>query len=221
MSRSTTSFLAAAFLMSAALTMAQETAHAPDFTGDWRYDPARSDLPWAHGGPSGGRRGMGGPGGTGAPVGMRGRGGGGEGDQGWSGRYGAGREGGRSRGMRPRGAADADSSRRPARMPDVMHVTQTASLVSFEDSTGVVFEEVATAGAAADTFLRAPGALHVAGRWMEGRLIIDRPSQGKMAVSDTLSLEDAGRSLVVRTHVAGGDFAARDWKRVYRSAATP
>jgi len=106
------------------------------------------------------------------------------------------------------------------RLPEVMHITATPALVSVEDSSGTVLEEIATVSAQADTFARAPGAPHIEGQWKGDKLVIEREGpRGK--VTETISLEDKGATLVFHTRMeSSGDMPSREFKRVYRRVTT-
>jgi hypothetical protein len=161
----------------------------PDFQGAWRLDKSASDAPpKREGNGSGGwRRGRGpGGGGAGAPP-----------------------PGGPEGGRRP-GA----SGRRPVPLPDLMHVTHTETMVSFEDSAGTVIQEITTAPEA-DTLLHVPGALLLHGTWKDQALEVQR-SGARGTVRQAYAIEDGGRSLVVRTTVSPADGESRTFKRVYR-----
>jgi hypothetical protein len=97
-----------------------------------------------------------------------------------------------------------------------MHLTQTATIVSIEDSTGAVLQEITTLGGAKDTLTHAPGAQVAEGAWKDGVLTVERQSpRGK--ITQTISLGDKGGSLVVLTHIdMGGDNPPREFKRVYQ-----
>src|SRR5262245_11986284 len=142
----------------------------PDLTGDWRFDPKHSDAPPGPGGPGGGgfHGGYGGHGGMGGGMGGGGWGGGGGGGM-W------GRMRGCHGGDGERGGAEsAARGERPVRLPDLIHITQTDELVSFEDSTGAVLQEITTIGAIKDTLVHAPGAEVIPGRWDKDKLECDR-----------------------------------------------
>jgi hypothetical protein len=207
---------------------AQEAQQAPDLNGQWRFEPKRSDTmpgPEAGGERRGPRGGMGGEGGGYGGGGGSGGFGGGHGG-GYGGGYGGGRGGGfgggggrggrggsggeGDQGPRPEGAAQ-----RPVRLPDLIHITQTDEIVSFEDSTGTVLREITTLGAAKDTLSHAPGAQVASGVWDAQKLVVERQSpRGK--VTETIDLEDKGRLLVIRTKIEGvGDQPAREFKRAY------
>jgi hypothetical protein len=175
----------------------------PDLTGTWRFEPKRSDSMQRpeggsmehgpRGGMGRGDRGPGGPGGN-AERGPRGGGPGG-----------------------PGGSGPPDGTARPPRLPDLMHVTMTATLVSFEDSTGKVLQEITTLAGAADQQGHAPGAQVLTGEWKSGQLEIQRPGRGEMKVTETITLEENGALLVIRTAMpAFGDRPARERKHVYR-----
>jgi hypothetical protein len=106
---------------------------------------------------------------------------------------------------------------RPVRLPDLMHVTQTASVVSFEDSNGTVLREITTLGGAKDTLSHAPRARVLTGEWKSGTLQVLRPGRGEMKMTDTLTLEEKGDLLVIHTKIeSSGDLPAREFKRAYR-----
>jgi hypothetical protein len=101
------------------------------------------------------------------------------------------------------------------RLPDLIHITQTEELVSFEDSTGAVLQEITTIGAAKDTLAHATGAQVIAGRWDKDKLEYDREGpRGK--VVQTFSLEDDGKRLVLHVKMEGsGEMPTREFKRSY------
>src|SRR6185369_12555518 len=119
-------------------------ADSPDLTGEWRLDPAHSDMP-----PSGGGGGEHGEHGRGGGWGGHhgGGGGGGYGGGGYGGHHG----GSGSEGANAGSSGGGGGGGRNARLPALIHITQTPTLVSFEDSTGVVLQEIATVAAVADT----------------------------------------------------------------------
>ena len=176
-----------------------------DLTGDWKLDLAHSDMPPQGGGEHGG----GGGGGYGGHHGGGGNGSGGGG--GWGGHHGG-------PGGAP-GGASAGGGGRGVRLPELIHITQTPTLVSFEDSSGVVLQEIATVVAAADTMTRAPGALHVAGTWDGKSLTVTHESpRGK--VKETWQLEKSGQSLD-QVVAFDSEQGTRTMKRVYRRVETP
>lgn len=189
----------------------------PDLNGDWRFDADHSEMPQAPpGGSSHGGGSWGGGGGGGMSGGGWGGGGGGH-HGGWGGGGGGGHHGG--------GDASAHGGEggkpRMARLPDLLHITQTATIVSFEDSAGAVVREVATVPAAADTFARAPNAEHIAGQWESGKLVIHRTGPHDAKITETISLTNKGRMLVIDDQIeANGDMPAREFKRVYTRSTT-
>jgi hypothetical protein len=200
----TASLLALLVAGSGTPARAADAPKLPDLTGDWRLDPKRSDALPAPGGPGGGGGGGGGGhhggwGGGGGHGGYGGHGGGGGGSE-------AGEGGGSEHGQ-------GGNAARPVRLPDLMHITQTRTMVSFEDTTGHVLREITTVSAAADTFAHAPGALQAHGDWKGDQLVVERSGQrGKL--TETITLEDQGQSLVIHTRV-DGNGQSREFKRVY------
>ena len=202
---------------------ATATPAAPmDLSGSWQLDPAHSDMPpsggggerGGHGGGGGGHHhGGGGYGGGGGGYGGGGYGGGGGG--GWGGHHGG-------PGGPPEGAnagSGGGGGGRGVRLPEQIHITQTPTLVSFEDSTGTVLQEIATVAAAADTMTRAPGALHVAGSWDGKSLTVTRDGpRGK--VKETWQLEKSGQALD-QVIAFDSEQGSRTMKRVYRRIVEP
>jgi hypothetical protein len=187
----------------AQVAQATGAGQVPELTGTWKFEPKRSDSmqrPENGSMERGPRGGMGGPGRTG----------------GWG--RGPGSPGGDAeRGPRGGGPGGPDGAPRPARLPDLMHVTMTATLVSFEDSTGRVLQEITTLAGAADRQVHAPGAQVLGGQWKGGKLEVQRPGRGGSMMTETITLEENGTLLVIHTAVpASGDRPARERKRVYR-----
>lgn len=178
---------------------------APDLTGTWKFEPKSSDSMQR---PEGGSREPGQRGGRGGPGGP-----GGDGERGPRGGGGPGGDG--ERGSRDGGGSGGAA--RPARLPDLMHVTMTPAIVSFEDSTGKVLQEITTLAGATDQQAHAPGAQVVSGEWKGDHLEIQRPGRGETKLTETITLEAKGTLLVIRTAMpAMGDRPAREHKRVYR-----
>jgi hypothetical protein len=175
-----------------------DSGQRPEFTGTWLLDPERSDLPMRNeAGTSRGTRGDGGRGGSGDGM----------------------REGGR--GERMAGGDRGGPRRIPGTMapvlPPLIHVTQTHSVVSLEDSTGAVLEEISLVPAAADTLAHAPGAQVSHGAWRDSALVVERGGRNGFSLTRAITLEDGGRILVMRTHFEAPDGGrARDFRRVYR-----
>ena len=116
-----------------------------------------------------------------------------------------------------RGPRGGGAGMRPARLPDLMHVTQTGTVVSFEDSSGAVVQEITTLAGAEDTLAHAPKAQVLSGQWTGDSLVVERlgPRGGKR--TEIISLEDKGSLLVIRTKIeSSGDLPAREFKRAYR-----
>ncbi|HYQ89966.1 MAG TPA: hypothetical protein VEU09_10120 [Candidatus Binatia bacterium] len=207
------SFLMVAVLSAGRPARAGEPTGPPDLTGDWRLDPKHSDTPQRPGG------GFGGGGGGGGRMGRRGGGGGGGG---WGGRGGGRRAGGGEGGSGERGAGEnggdpsMSAAGRPVRLPDLMHVTQSPVVVSFADSSGTVLREVADVPAEADTLPHAPGAEHLSGQWKGSKLVIQRTGPRDSKITETISLENKGKSLQIDTKIeSGGERPSREFKRVY------
>jgi len=170
---------------------AAQTAGAVDFSGDWVLDPSRSDLPPMRGG------GMRGDGGNGAF-----RRGGGD--------FGGRRDGGQG------DSARGDRRSRPGRLPPRFHVTETSNLLSFEDSTGAVIQEISTVPGTAASTPHASDVPRRAGAWKSGSLELVREGWGGSKVVETWSLQDQGASLVAQIRFQGGDRGDRTMRRVYR-----
>jgi hypothetical protein len=202
----------AGVMLAGAAAIGADGKTAPDLNGDWRFDPKRSDAPMRPGGEAeaqGGREGRGGRGGGGWG------GGGGGGRGGMGGRRGGG--GGEGRGGPGGGEGRAGGGdARPMRMPDFMHVTETSTVVSFEDTSGHVLREITTVPAEADTFAHAPGAMRLTGQWKGAELDVQGAGGRGGRMSEMITLEDGGNTLVIHTRIeASGDRPARDFKRVY------
>jgi hypothetical protein len=106
-------------------------------------------------------------------------------------------------------------------LPERIHITQTSTIVSFEDTSGVVLQEIATVPAPADTFPRAPGAAHLLGAWNGNSLELSRAAYGGAKATETWSLEDSGAALVSVVQVKGGPMGDVTMHRVYRRVSTP
>jgi hypothetical protein len=188
-----------------ALATSRAAKQPPDFHGRWRFDPSKSDAPNRP-------EGMGGPGGArGSGGGWRGgsRGGGGMGSGGRGGMGGGGR-GGEGR---PEGSGEGGGMRR-MRLPDFFSIQQEAQSIRIADSTGIVMEEIVTGSAAKDA--KTGDAAREIGHWSGDRLTVERQSPRGGTISETLSLADDGRTLIIRTTMgATGDRPAREFKRVY------
>jgi len=189
-----------------------------DFSGTWLLDLDHSDHPGRPGGPPPGM-GPGGPDG-GPPGGMAGGPHGGTGSGPPGGMSGGGPEGHGGPPSGGEGGPEATRGRGPAmRLPHRMHVTQTAQRVSFEDSTGAVVREIVITVAEADTFMHAPMADVVHGRWNKQKLETQRPGRFDTPIVETYTVEGNGKRLVIRTELPGNEqMPARTLKRVYGRA---
>ena len=200
---------------SAAPAQSSDTpAAAIDLTGDWRLDPAHSDMPPTGG--SGGERGEHGGGGGGGGYGGHHGGGGGYGGGhggGWGGHHGGGS------GSEGANAESGGGGGRGPRLPALIHITHTPTLVSFEDSTGAVLQEIATVAATADTMTRAPGALHVAGTW-DGKALTVTHESPRGKVKETWQLEKSGQA-IDQVIAFDSEQGSRTMRRVYRRVEQP
>ena len=185
------------------LACAETAAQRPDLTGQWRLDPKRSDTTKPPG--EGQRRGGGSGGGFGGgPPG--GGSGGGPPDMDESGSSRSSSESGRGGGAPPRP------------LPDLMHVTDSERIISFEDSTGTVLQEITVTASEseADTLTHAPGAQVFIGQWKDAKLEARRSGRGNLKITQNLTF--AGDTvLVIRTKMSGSDrMPANEFKRFYR-----
>jgi len=201
----------------------------PDFSGAWKLDPSKIDMPARpdNGGRGGGGRGgmMGGGGGGrhgggGGWGGGMGRGGGGGG----YGRHGGGEEGD-APGTPPEGAtagvaAGAASGRGGhLGMPSYLRVAQTSAELEFSDSAGTEVREIALVAAPFDSNMTQPKVPRDPGEWEKNKLEVEKLGPGDLKIKEEFSLEDAGQTLVVKTHVDGGRNGSREIKRVYRKVS--
>jgi hypothetical protein len=215
-------------IIAAALTVAgagmlacAEVAERPDLTGQWRLDPKRSDTMKAPGdgqrrGPRGGDSGGGPPGGGGGfgggPPGGGGFGGGPPGGGG----FGGGPPGEGQGGSSPSGTRGAP----PRPLPDLMHVTDSDRVISFEDSTGAVLQEITLTASESeqDTLVHAPGAQVFTGRWKDAKLEAKHSGRGGMKLTQNITFE-GDTVLIVRTKMGGSDgMPSNEFKRFYRRA---
>ncbi len=211
------------------LACAETAAQRPDLTGQWRLDPKRSDTTKPPG--EGQRRGGGSGGGFGGgPPGGGGGGGfgGGPPGGGGGGGFGGGPPGGGSGGGPPdmdesgSSRSSSESGRGggapPRPLPDLMHVTDSERIISFEDSTGTVLQEITVTASEseADTLTHAPGAQVFIGQWKDAKLEARRSGRGNLKITQNLTF--AGDTvLVIRTKMSGSDrMPANEFKRFYR-----
>jgi hypothetical protein len=190
--------LAGTVMIAGAATSARASSDKkpPDLSGEWRFDPSRSDHPGRPGGEGGWSRGprMGGRSGGGFPGGRRGGWGGGGGD-------------------RPEESGGTPGGRM-ARLPDLVRIEEGATYVRLADSTGTAIEEIATLGDDADTTSLPPEVPRLIGQWKGDRLEVKHDNGRGGKITETYSLEDKGRALVLKTKVeARRTF---EFKRVYQ-----
>jgi hypothetical protein len=108
---------------------------------------------------------------------------------------------------------------RPVRLPDLIHITQTLDIVSFEDSTGRVLQEIGLLDPKADTLMHSPGAVVVHGQWLGDTLDVERDGPRGKAIQGYY-LEDDGKTLVIHTRInTSGNENVIEFKRVYHRLA--
>jgi hypothetical protein len=200
--------LVATFISLAAATasLAGDSKQPPDLSGEWRLDPARSDMP-KRGGGSGGPRGgrMGGGGGWGGGTGGEGHRGGRRGGGGGGGRESGGPEAGQEGG-----------GMRPGRLPEDFRIQQGEGALWFADSTGTSLLEINTGNAGADTSARAKDVQQLTGHWKGSHLVVQHPSWRGGKITETYSIDSNANTLTIRTQVdSDGTMPAMDFKRVY------
>jgi hypothetical protein len=104
---------------------------------------------------------------------------------------------------------------RPVRLPDLMHVTQTLDIVSFEDSSGKVVQEIGLMAPEADTLLHSPGAAVMHGQWAGDTLDVERDGPRGKAIQGYY-LQDGGKTLVIHTRInTSSNENVIEFKRVY------
>jgi hypothetical protein len=179
--------------------------NVPDLTGTWRLDVANSSLPGA--GRFGGRRG---------PRG---------GDPGDARGGGRGRRGARG------GSGDTDRGdfqRRGPALPPMFSIESRGSVISFEDSTGTLFQEISIGSAAGSGDAnQSEEVRRLTGRYDDGALVVERAGRNGGTMVQTFKLADRGRRLEIRMERKGGSDGGRegrtggrkDIKLVYRRAA--
>jgi hypothetical protein len=170
----------------------QLTAAASDLAGEWRLDPAKSEMPTR-----GGRFGDGS---------RRGGGTKGDGRDGWSGRD----------GMRHRDGARGDKDGRGpgfrgrGRLPAFLTVTQSTGRVQLADSTGAVVQEIVIGSklsrpnSGEGRSENGPRVRQASGQWRNGILEVERTTP-RGTMTQTFALEDGGRTLVIRSARTGGE----------------
>ena len=96
---------------------------------------------------------------------------------------------------------------RSMRWPEVVRIERNRNEVRIEDRNGTLLERVVTRG-------RSRGNDVAVGSWKGNRLEIRREGRNGSWITETLTLEDRGRRMVVRTQMTGGG-AARAFTRSY------
>jgi hypothetical protein len=206
------------------LACAEEAAKRPDLTGQWRLDPKRSDTMKPPGdaqqrgsrdrGSGGGPPGGGGGGFGGGPPSGGGGGGFGGGPPGGGGGFG----GGPPDEDQNSSAKSTTRTAPPRPLPDLMHVTESDQLISFEDSTGAVLQEITLTASESekDTLVHAPGAQVFTGQWKDAKLEAKPSGRGGMKLTQAITFE-GDTVLIIRTKMAGsGQMPANEFKRFYR-----
>ena len=102
---------------------------------------------------------------------------------------------------------DRGYANRGTRWPDVVRIERNRNEVRIEDHNGTLLERVVTKG-------RSRGNDVAVGSWKGNRLEIRREGRNGNWITETLTLEDRGRRMVVRTQMTGGG-AARAFTRTY------
>lgn len=220
----------------ASATRALASDSLPDFSGAWKLDPSKSDMPQRPQGAGGGGGGMRG-GGMSGGGGRHGGGGGG----GWGGRGGGGGGGGgygRHGGGGGGGGGDADASTppsdataggdaaagghggpRPGWLPAFLRIAQTSTEVEFADSAGAEVREIALVAAPYDSNAAKPKVPRDPGEWDKSKLDVEKTGPGDLKIKEEFALEDGGQTLVIKTHMDGGRGGSRDVKRTYRKVS--
>ena len=99
-----------------------------------------------------------------------------------------------------------------------MHVTDSDQLISFEDSTGAVLQEITLTASESekDTLMHAPGAQVFTGQWKDAKLEAKYSGRGGMKLTQAITFE-GDTVLIIRTKMAGsGQMPANEFKRFYR-----
>jgi len=195
----------------------------PDFTGAWRLDQGKSDLPKRPEGGGGGRGGWGGGGGGGGGHHGGGGfgGGGGGGGRGGYGRHGGGGGGDASSTPPPEGASaeggpQGEHGPRMGFLPRYLRVAQTHEEIEFADSAGTEVREIALVAGPYDSTKIAGKIPRDPGEWDKGKLNVEHLGPNDLKVRDELSLEDGGQTLVIKTHMEG-----KKRRRARREARVP
>jgi hypothetical protein len=181
---------------------ATETSHAqsdaasavapPNLSGTWKLDRSRSESPRNAMGSARGEHGS-------------------RRSASWSGANGEGGEGG-SGAWSKAGSSGSQSMHRPARLPDLFTLVQSADSIVLRDSTDAV---VRTFTVADKMEANDAGAEQLHGAW-KGQDFVVETKGPRGTTRETYELADAGQTLKITTHVEpGGDRKPFDMTRVY------
>jgi hypothetical protein len=96
------------------------------------------------------------------------------------------------------------------RMPDVIRIEGGRDRWTIRDTRGGVVEDIALQGRDPDDGDNGDAAI---GQWRNGQLVVERDRNGR-GYTQTFTVQDRGRVLVVRTDVAGPN-GSRSYVRVY------
>jgi hypothetical protein len=100
------------------------------------------------------------------------------------------------------------------RLPDEIRIEQSEGFVTLEDSSGTAIREIATRGGSADSTSLPPDVPRLLGQWKGDRLEVKHEDARGGTITETFSLDDKGRSLVLKTKIEGR--RTFEIKRVYR-----
>ena len=168
-----------------------ESVQLPNLTGTWRLDRARSDTP--------------------ARLGQ------GEAREGSHGGRGRGGRGGF--GSRPGDGGALGEGMRRTRLPDVLHIEQTAHSLRLADTTGTVLQVIAFGAELEASSAQAAESKEPVAAWIGTRLQVQRSRSSGVEVTDSYWLEDDGRTLKVRTVIESrGSTPSGIHTRVYTRA---
>jgi hypothetical protein len=171
-------------------------AEMPSFAGEWRLDRSKSKLPQRPEGATRGERGMRAGGGMG-PGGMGPGGGAGPGGM---------RPGREGRGEGGRGGPGGP-------MSAFIRIGQDGGLLTVSDSSGTVMKEIAYEDPAPPS----TGIRRLGGEWNGERLVALGTTPAGDELTEQYTLVDGGKTLEVRTTLAGRDGRpGREFVLVYR-----
>ena len=105
------------------------------------------------------------------------------------------------------------------RLPDLLRIEQSEGFVTLEDSSGTALQEIATRGGAADATSLPPEVPRLLGQWKKDRLEVKHEDARGGTITETYSLEDKAKSLVLEAKVEGR--RTFQFKRVYQRVNAP